>query len=449
MTMHSSYFFQRYSTYRTLCLSTLFCLPLCGTVSLFALLAFLLLTVGLFSLLIDKAAWRNSLNSIADNFPLAYRYGKYWLIFIHLSLIVTLSTVENQAQQIAATARIAYILIEISFALSLLFAINNKIITLRETILSLTLGFCLLAIYQGTAIYQAPDIYPSFWSWTPLLSPNIRDAGTIAAALALANLSFYLFSNPDKHIHKVFYLSCYCVCLCYVFWTGGRTAIAVTLFTSVLALIFFRKQYWLSVFLMTLVALGLSIQLSVYPWNSVQGIWKQVSNLQNENRETIEAINESPNTSDSMSLSNEAKDAKKGWSSGRWVMWKEAFNAIKRAPFTGLGPNGWLFSPERREAQAIQDQPHNLFLQVFVEWGLIGGSLFLLMLAGLLFGPLKQLHKHRSSVDISSALPISLITVLSLHSLTSGTYWNFQSTTIVTISYVLLLAAQHSSKHSH
>ena len=126
----------------------------------------------------------------------------------------------------------------------------------------------------------------------------------------------------------------------------------------------------------------------------------------------------------------------------RKEMWAKAWQAFKRAPAIGLGPNGWFFSPERTLAKAVQDQPHNIFLQTLVEWGIIGSSLFFAMLFGFILPQLKTFRTSISCSDRGYIIAGSSLLVLSLHSLTSGTYWNFQSVSLLVLVYAIWISRE-------
>lgn len=68
-------------------------------------------------------------------------------------------------------------------------------------------------------------------------------------------------------------------------------------------------------------------------------------------------------------------------SSGRLVMWKDAAQMIVQNP---LGHGSDQFKYTAKSAKGASRHPHNALLQIFFEWGLIGGAAFLFLIALIL-----------------------------------------------------------------
>lgn len=421
---------------KTLTLLTIFSIPLCGTIGLFILLASLLLSLGIVAALSPQKPLKYSLQHIKQHHSIAYYAGLLWLCFTLFSLVFVFFEETTNMRKFAGLGRQLYILLEIGFALVLISQINRNIIQANTVFITLAAGFFSLVSYQGLAIYSIPIQENSFWSWTPLMAANIRDTGTIACAITVV---FFCLSLTEQRRKQCFIFTVITtLSWTYLMWSGGRTGnaavILVFLIFSLLQLAFAQQKLkGLIIGLFTgFLAFNLCNQLAVYDWNGFQRIENKFSEniltLSNEEQSTEADPNAQNHNSDSV---------KRGH---RKIMWANAWQAFKRAPLIGLGPNGWFFSPEREASGAVQDQPHNIFLQTLVEWGVIGSILFFTMLIALVLPRLKYLVKAFKKKDATYLSAASMILVLSLHSLTSGTYWNFQSVSVVVIAYSIWIS---------
>ena len=429
----------------TLILVTVFAIPLCGSLELFALLAGLLLCITLTALLSKDKPLQHSLNHLKQNYAIAYYAGLSWLTFTFISLIIIIFEDHSLIRKLGGTARQVYILLEIGFALVLIYQISNKRVSANTIIYCLAGGFFTLIAYQTMALMHIATSDTIFWSWTPLMAPNIRDTGTIASAITIV---FFCIASSSKQLKTVFIVSLLMtLSWTYLMWTGGRTGNAAILmmvsFISICYLFIppFKPKALLIGLSSCFLAFNLCNQLAVYNWNSFQGVTKKHSGNIFNLTEGIPEIPETP-------IANRPQVNNKKTSDGRIRMWGNAWLAFQRAPIIGLGPNGWFFSPEKEASGATQDQPHNLFLQCLVEWGIIGSALFFTLLLGIVLPKLRgfiQAFKQQDSIYLASG---SMILTLSLHSLTSGTYWNFQSVSIVVIAYSLWLSHASAANSS-
>ena len=438
------------SLLRTLTLATLFAIPLCGTVSLFILLAALLLSLIILGLLSPEKPIANSLNFIKQHYPIAFYAGIAWLSFIFIGLGIVFFQEHTLIRKVAGLGRQLYILLEIGFALILISQLNRHIIQAKAVIFYLAGGFFTLALYQSFAIYFNPLQHSSFWSWTPLMATNIRDTGTIASAITAAFFCLSLFEK--RPTTALIFLSLTSLSWTYLLWTGGRTGNAAIIIVLVLICLLqtvltrTTAKGFLILAITGFIAFNLSNHLAVYDWNGFQRIENKFShNIFELNENKMGKVQPSHNNTDENdSKGNIASPQNSAVEKigHREIMWTKAWQAFKRSPIIGLGPNGWFFSPEKKASGAIQDQPHNIFLQALVEWGLIGAGLFFTMLLALVVPKLRYLKQTFQQQDTQFLSALSMILVLSLHSLTSGTYWNFQSVTVVVLAYSIWISWQ-------
>ncbi|NRB42703.1 MAG: O-antigen ligase family protein, partial [Pseudomonadales bacterium] len=122
------------------------------------------------------------------------------------------------------------------------------------------------------------------------------------------------------------------------------------------------------------------------------------------------------------------------FSTGRTNIWKAALSAADESPWLGLGPNGYLFIDDR----PYGIQPHNLIVQFYVEWGVVGGGMFiLLLLFSVYFGGRILLYKSMGEIPVVYHAAALIILVLSLLGLLDGTYFHSQPVFYLTIAFAI------------
>lgn len=129
------------------------------------------------------------------------------------------------------------------------------------------------------------------------------------------------------------------------------------------------------------------------------------------------------------------------FSSGRLDIWRLSIAETMESPWIGLGPEGYRFIPNN----SGRVQPHNLFIQVFLEWGLLGGGTFLLLLGYGLIKSMAIVLRSRGSSANSSLIAFMVIVTLTLHSLTDGTYYHAQPLFLLALGFSAFPALSHKT----
>ncbi|MEH6551359.1 MAG: O-antigen ligase family protein [Pseudomonadales bacterium] len=110
-------------------------------------------------------------------------------------------------------------------------------------------------------------------------------------------------------------------------------------------------------------------------------------------------------------------------SASRFELWLFTLEAWKQEPWFGYGSQGFLYIPGKRRGPV---QPHGMFFQFLIEWGLVGSLLFCgLVLRGLWAGFKAHCAKFAMS-DYSVLVPLAVMVVLGVHGLTDGTFYHAQ-----------------------
>lgn len=254
----------------------------------------------------------------------------------------------------------------------------------------------------------------NIWLNKPPFNSNIRHTGYQVAAAISIFIVFCIQKNERTLLNLIKGITL-TILWAFLFWLGGRGAIASTAITVILiSIVLYYRSYPLRHFtiIISITAIsGLFIAewLAVFHWNG----------LINSIQQSLEA------------------DSYNSLSSNRLQIWKTAWESVNGHLFFGLGPQGYYFSPNRLS----NVQPHNIFLQFVLEWGLVGTILFLTLLVKAFWAGLK-LNIFNNSKDLCQIQLAagSIISTLTLHSLLDGTYYHPQPTLYLVIAFAVWLA---------
>jgi putative inorganic carbon (HCO3(-)) transporter len=127
---------------------------------------------------------------------------------------------------------------------------------------------------------------------------------------------------------------------------------------------------------------------------------------------------------------------------GRWAYWSEAINIIKDYPVFGCGLN--TYSMIGREYKILWGgYPHNCFLQLTAETGLLGLGIFLSLLVTLFHKSFQALAKFRS-MDLSQISIGALAGLLGffIHSFWDTTMYSATLSVLMWIYFGIIISAQ-------
>jgi O-antigen ligase len=397
----------------TYILTFLFCLPFAGTEELFLFLV--IAQIGFIALV--YLCFRKEASSIFMAFKKYHPITVYllagWLIATYISLILVFNSDANGWQRAFAIARQLFILIQIGFCLSLMRFILVTNTSFHHLLLSFGMGFIGLACLHFAILYWGPACESETWLKDPFLSPNMRDIGDLAtAAISIFTIS-YFFSK--KSLHGYGFLGLLTISWAYLFWSGGRTAIASAFMVNFLTIVLCRLYGKLTItkimlsIVAIIVAYLLCVQFTIYDWN---GLVRYSSEWQQNDQEFKGDV-----------------------TSGRMDMWLWTFKVFLQQPWLGQGPFGFYFIPERFTYQFWHDHPHNLFIQCIIEWGVIGTTFFMALLSTLAITGIKQIKPLTSSQNTGYLAAGGIVLVLTLGSLTGGSYWDYQPVMILVTAF--------------
>ncbi|MFT6987184.1 MAG: O-antigen ligase [Psychromonas sp.] len=279
----------------------------------------------------------------------------------------------------------------------------------------------LIIVYIFYLIINSGIVIPeSFLLHSPPFASNIRYIGYLFTIGSLTSV-LWLLTKQFNDRFFILYGFIALVNLSFLVWLGGRTAIA-SVYISLFFLLFYLRKYkelnYKKIFFLTgliITSLIIAYQTSIYSWN---GMGWFISHLGVDGEFDVNRF-----------------------SSNRLAIWSVSINAIKESPWLGFGPNGYYFI----QGHFFGLHPHNMVLQFFLDWGVIGGVIFLLI---LLYSILKGVILLVTTNNSSLALALLIISGLTLHGLTDGTYYHAQPVFYLLLAFALIPASLLKEQHA-
>ncbi len=275
---------------------------------------------------------------------------------------------------------------------------------LNPNILLSTLIISLLFIFiEYTFYYVTATTTPSgtqWWRYPPCCFYHTRHFGYLGTAAAAVLLGFIcsLKATFSRQATPLWILLT--ITLAALIWSGGRAATGSIILTMITLLIlaFFTgsktqiKSITIGFLGSFLLAILISEQLIVFPWNGIMSMIGRTSTADNLN-----AI-----------------------SSNRLFVWKEALQAWWQSPILGLGSDAYAYIPKQN---SWLTQPHSMIIQFLLEWGLFG-IIFLVMIYTTF---IKSVITYRSNDLANIPAPVlaaaSTIFALAIHGIVDGTWY--------------------------
>ncbi|HHX13082.1 MAG TPA: O-antigen ligase family protein, partial [Clostridiales bacterium] len=120
------------------------------------------------------------------------------------------------------------------------------------------------------------------------------------------------------------------------------------------------------------------------------------------------------------------------YSSGRLVLWKDSYELIKQRPWFGWG---WFSALDLITQFGKAEIPHNAFIQVFLELGIIGLFAYLSLISYCTYHLIVSL---KNEISIYSLFALGLHVLFLLWSMTENAIWDGFPFFMYILSYSLL-----------
>lgn len=271
-----------------------------------------------------------------------------------------------------------------------------------------------VAAYLALGIDQSDAETDYDWFNDPPFNTHIRHAGYQVAAGVGVLIAFFVGERRPPLDHAARLLALLILCT-FLFWMGGRASLLSVIAVAMLlaGTLWFKgvgcKDLLIFFPLSIALALPLSEWLAVFHWNGVLDLVAR----------TTEAI--------------AARDLNQV-GSGRVDVWRTTWESVQAHLLFGLGPNGYWFMPNR----VYGVQPHSFLVQFLVEWGLVGGLLFLALLVyAFCRGVLTHIVRAGKEIDIAALSAGAVIATLTLHGLVDGTYYHPQPSFYLALCFAI------------
>jgi len=400
----------------TALLTGIFTLP-SGTYTPLYVLVYLLLLLS-FTVLVywqTRKASHNSLLDLKNQHPAVF----YLLLLFAVSSFISwlsmlFSNDASYAQKVLGSYRYAiyWLVAFYSFMLLRLCVIYELS---HETLYkALVLGVCFLTLLflASYMFHDAPNA--ARWNTEPPFTGNIRIAGMLAAVGVVISIVAVCLSDYCSRKVALFYIALF-ICSTFLVWTGSRMSLIACWLTIFLLLTFGRA--WGHTTWKNVIAIVALLALSLPVAESLSLSWGGVHRVVGITQKSLVA----ENTLDT-------------FSNNRLDVWKSALNAVADKPLFGHAPFGYFFVDDG--VARANGHTHNLFLELLVEWGVIGAGLFTLFLLTLAVIGMKQLKYRFLQEDTAWLMSASIVFLLSIIAMADGTYFVLTTVFILATAFV-------------
>ena len=263
-------------------------------------------------------------------------------------------------------------------------------------VFSIALAFLIIGVYLLFIWHTMDNPRQHDWFRHPFVFGHVRHLAFFAVAGFCA--SFYpLFKFPPVSPYwLVITVLLSSFCLSFVFWGGGRASILAALISSLFLIVAAgnEKRILLTKFLVVVLLISsvLSIQYEVED--------QRMGLSLNHGRE-LESSNQI--------------------SSGRFGIWGRVLSETAERPFTGMGPDGYLFMPGKNIETL---HPHSFVVQFIGDWGWVGAIAFIVFLFSVIGKRFILILRKKTLYSPSLIIASTVVLSLSLLGLVDGTYYH-------------------------
>ena len=269
-------------------------------------------------------------------------------------------------------------------------------------------GLCGYVFLAAVYVPQITDLSPLRWLYFGLAVINIRQIGFYAAVGCAAAVGLAVIQTNWRGY--VLSFACASLFMGLSIWSGTRGSILAVWMMAAVGTIWFRElrspRAWITLGGST--AAGVVLSLAYPAPNTLYGATRLMLSAQ---QQTIEDV-----------------------SSGRLSLWAGTLRFIFQRPLFGYG-EGQFHSvvPEATEF----NHPHNVLLQVLLQWGFLGAVCFFSLGALLLWRCNKAL-KTRDTRDLPALLVAGSLLIMSLY---EGSLFHPYPIMMIAVSMALIIAS--------
>ena len=249
-------------------------------------------------------------------------------------------------------------------------------------------------------------------------SSNIRYLGYLVTASSMLCIIMLLQQEIERFkliIWALLFVSNFALLI----WLGGRGSLVALATSLFIYLGYFVVTAQLKVsklvllILLIIIAFYLAYFCTIFSWNGPLNLVRSLS----------------PDTTQTSIDFNKL-------SSNRIAIWSQTLVAIFDKPWIGYGPEGYRFHPDH----VFGLQPHNVFLQLLVGYGVLGTSIFIYFYVKALTIAIKQVLQQANQFMLDSRAALMIIISLSIHGLVDGTFYHSQPLFLLIISFSAIIS---------
>ena len=322
-----------------------------------------------------------------------------FLLFLTWMIFTILSTISAE-KIVPAIVRQAEWFSHILFSFSL-YILLSKIRYFNFFLFALVIsGFLLFLSSLCLIWFNMPN--PLLVNWVVSVPGfrNIRHFGyynVVAIIFAAGLLLSY------RSLLKIFGIIVMIIGWIFIFWSGSRSAFVSLIVSACVVKIFlYKKSYSFFKWFIIALFLGLILQQAIFPdLNGSLGVKRWIDKF------------------DGGIINTDINNI----SSGRMRIWKTTFIHIFEKPLLGFGPDGFIYLQPNPAPELVH--PHNLLLQLAIEWGVIGLVLFIIIGIYLIVISLKKINKESSdNMNFARITGLWLLLDYVVFGLIDGTFYH-------------------------
>lgn len=257
-------------------------------------------------------------------------------------------------------------------------------------------GFCFLVFWHQLTNLTDPYNYP--WAMQLPHFNHIRHFGHYILT-ALIFTAYPLLDGKTTLIKIC--VSCFGMLFCwaFLFWSGGRGVLLSALASFIIIIWILNKQQQRLVTVLFIATAIVGAWLSTHYEVSSGGMGLFHSAERTATSPNIDRL-----------------------SSGRITIWTRVFQDLRHNVWFGAGPDGYIYISSHYNSTI--SHPHNMIIQSYVEWGIVGCAVFIILLFQLIRKIYANIQTEQNQKYKGARIvALWLILAYTIHGMTSGTYY--------------------------
>lgn len=331
------------------------------------------------------------------NYPYNHLPIILWVAFI-IWAAVAIFNIPNMIERPGGTLVTAMFFIHFFFFVTLSSYLKRQPDAGQKLIISIIISSLLFMPFFWLKLQATYDQEGFDWTWSLPGFLNVRHLdyflGSIIVIWGLLPLTI-IYKNCLK-TYEYIYFAILLLLWIMLFWSGARGTFLAVSVSIGMVLLFFRPDGWrrLVIFNFAAMVIGGVLSLPLPSPNGSFGLFRFLSKI----------------------------DGIKDFSAGRNLIWAEAIEVWRQHLWFGIGAG--QTKTVIKAATGVVSQPHNIFIQALMAWGLIGGVPFLAGIFGIFWTKGKELRHCIDQKDLIVFVTYGLAMSTSINALFDGALYS-------------------------